>query len=429
MRTLLFFILLSCSTPLWALPVLKITDAQRIRTVAPFASFYEDLTNQLTYDQVARFPIDSFKPVNRQGAIQMGIRLSGRVWLRVNVQNHTQGELYLMSSHWRYRTMQVYVLNEKGQLHTSEWHTQDHLSDRLVPIAQPVVSVGLRPHTLHISLSFAPHDYLNDFMQLTTMGQVVRYQKNTALWQGGLAGVYLLTFLFALAFFFRLRDPLIGWYALYVYISAHWFLDRSGYMLEFFDRDSWYTHFRSYYPIHLLLHGLWAIFVIKFIQLKKYSKFLYYLIFCWVGVDVADYFFSVLNQATILGDYYGQNYTPLRLFLHWLNLEYIGYAGVTFFFLLISIIYVSLKDFKTVRWYAVAFSIGLISMIIAILALYDISWLPFYPFNNLYFIGSLLEIILLGFILAQRANQHRKEQVTDPAATHCPTPRKPAPTK
>lgn len=192
---------------------------------------------------------------------------------------------------------------------------------------------------------------------------------------------------------------------------------RTGFWTEaaicwsFYDRDSWYTHFRSYYPIHLLFQGLWAIFVIKFIQLKKYSKFLYYLIFYWIGVNVVDYFFSVLNKATVLGDYFGQNYTPLRLLLHWFNLEYIGYLGVTLFFLLISIIYVSIKDFKTARWYALAFSIGLISMIIAILALYDISWLPHYPFNNFYFIGSLLEIILLGFILAQRANQHRKEQV------------------
>ena len=113
-----------------------------------------------------------------------------------------------MSSHWRYRPIKVYVLNEKGELNTSEWHTNSQLSERLTPIAQPVVHVGLRPRTIYISLSFAPNDYLNDFMQLTTMGQVVRYQKDTAFWQGGLAGVYLLTFLFALAFFFRLRDPL-----------------------------------------------------------------------------------------------------------------------------------------------------------------------------------------------------------------------------
>ena len=100
----------------------------------------------------------------------------------------------------------------------------------------------------------------------------------------------------------------------------------------------------------------------------------------------------------------------MRIATHWLGIEYVGYLAISLFLLLIAVVYVSIRDFQKVRWYTLAFSIGLISMIIAILALYDISWLPHYPYNNFYFIGSLLEIVLLGFVLAQRANQHRKEQ-------------------
>jgi signal transduction histidine kinase len=179
-------------------------------------------------------------------------------------------------------------------------------------------------------------------------------------------------------------------------------------MLEFFGQDSWYIRFRSYYPLHLIFVASWVIFLVKFVQLRKYSKSLYYLIIGWISLDLIDYPFALVIERT--GQYYGQYYTPLRSVFHWVGIEYIGYAAITLSFLLISIIYVSLKDFQTVRWYALAFSVGLISMIISILALFDIPWLPYYPFNNFYFIGSLLEIIILGFVLAERANRHRNQQ-------------------
>ena len=69
------------STLAWSQPVLTITDAQRLIPVAPYAYYLEDLTHKLAYEQVAHFPLDSFQPINRQGAIQLGMRM-GTIWLR-----------------------------------------------------------------------------------------------------------------------------------------------------------------------------------------------------------------------------------------------------------------------------------------------------------------------------------------------------------
>jgi len=407
MRILPYLLFIGICLPTWAQPVLTISDAQRIRTVAPFTYFYEDFTHKLTYDQVARFPLDSFKPVNRQGAIQLGIRL-GTVWLRMQVQNQTNAELFLYSSNWKYKRMDVYVLDEKNQLTLHKGEAKLPFADRLAPIVFPLVSVGKHPRTVYLALLLAPQDFFNDYLQLTDMGHAMLYQKQTTFWQGGLAGVYLLVILYSLVFFVRLRDPLIGWYALFVLVNTHWYLDRSGYVLEFVGQNSWYSQFRSYYPLHTIFIVVWAVFLVKFIQLWKYSKLLYYLIIFWIGLDVIDYPIGAIRG--IMGQYYGQYYTPIRSILHWLGIEYIGYLFITLTFLLISIIYVSIKDFRTVRWSALAFGIGLSSMLIAMLALYDLSWITHYPFNNYYFIGSFLEIVVLGFVLAQRVNQHRNEQ-------------------
>ena len=403
MRTLLYLLLIGICLSSFGQPVLTISDAQRIRTVAPSAYYYEDLTHQLTYEQIARYPLDSFKPMNRQGAIQLGIRL-GTIWLRFNVNNQTERELVLLSTQWRFTKLEVYTVDEKGLLTIQKLPSNTPFSERLAPIAQALASLGKQPRTVHLAAEFSIVDFYNDYLQLTDMGNALLYQKQIGFWHGGLAGVYFLVFMYALVFYFRLRDPLIGWYALFVFANTHWFIDRSAYLLEFFGQESWYAYFRPYYPIHLVFLGVWTIFLIKFINLKKYSKFLYYLLIFWIGLDMTAYLHQMITG------FFGPPYSLMRIATHWLGIEYVGYLAISLFLLLIAVVYVSFKDFQKVRWYALAFSIGLTSMIIAILALYDISWLPHYPYNNFYFIGSLLEIVLLGFVLAERVSQHRKEQ-------------------
>ncbi|NBB20763.1 hypothetical protein GVN20_15450 [Runella sp. CRIBMP] len=403
MRTLLFFLLIGIHLPAWAQPVLTISDAQRIRTVAPGAYYYEDLTHQLTYEQIARYPLDSFKPMNRQGAIQLAIRL-GTVWLRFNVNNQTDRELVLLSTQWKFTKLEVYTVDEKGLLTIQKLPSNTPFDKRIAPISQALASIGKHPRTVYLAAEFSIVDFFNDYLQLTDMGNALLYQKQIGFWHGGLAGVYFLVFLYALVFYFQLRDQLIGWYALFVFTNTHWFIDRSGYLLEFFGQDSWYTQFRPYYPIHLVFLGVWTIFLIKFINLKKYSKFLYYSLIFWLGLDVAAYLHQMITG------FFGPPYSLMRIVTHWLGIEYVGYLAISLLILLIAVVYVSIRDFQKVRWYALAFSIGLTSMIIAILALFDISWLPHYPYNNFYFIGSLLEIVLLGFVLAERVSQHRKEQ-------------------
>ncbi len=403
MRNLFFFLLFGIQITVWSQPVLTISDAQRTRTVAPGAYYYEDFSHQLTYEQIARYPLDSFKPMNRQGAIQLGIRL-GTIWLRFNVNNQTERELVLLSTQWKFTRLEVYTVDEKGLLTVQKLPSNTPFAKRIAPISQALASLGKHPRTVHLAAEFSIVDFYNDYLQLTDMGNALLYQKQSGFWHGGLVGVYFLVFLYALVFYFRLRDPLIGWYALFVFTNTHWFIDRSAYLLEFLGQDSWYAQFRPYYPIHLVFLGVWAIFLIKFINLKKYSKSLYYLLIFWLGLDVAAY----LHQ--IITGFFGSPYSLMRIVTHWLGIEYVGYLAISLFLLLIAVVYVSIKDFQKVRWYALAFSIGLISMIIAILALFDISWLPHYPFNNIYFFGTVIEILSLGFILAERVSQHRKEQ-------------------
>ena len=400
LTALLLFVL---SLPLVAQPVLTISKEQRVRTVAPFAYYLEDLSHKLSYEQVARYPLDSFKPVNRQGALQFGMR-SGTMWLRFQVNNQTERELMLLSTQWRFTRLDVYVVDEKGQLTVQKLPSTTPLDERIAPMVQAFSTLGRHPRTVHLAAELSIADFYNDYLQLADMGYIIHYQKQTALWHGVLVGIYLLVFLFAIVFFVRLRDPLIGWYAFFLFTNTHWFLDRSGYLIEFFGQDSWYALFRPYYPIHFALMCVWAIFLMKFIRLKQFSKGLYNLIIGWIAIDFIGHTYFCITALL------GHPYPLMRIWTHALRIEYVGYLASTLFFLLVGVIYVTLKDFQRVRWYSLAFGIGLISMIVAILALFDISWLPHYPFNNIYFYGSVIEIILLGFILADRTSRERKEQ-------------------
>lgn len=333
MRILIVLLLVGLSAPVWSQPVLTVTDAQRSTPVAAYAYYLEDFSHKLTYEHISQFPLDSFQPLNRQRAIQLGIR-PGTIWLRFQVRNQTDRDLVLLSTQWKFTQLDVYVQDENGQLTVQKIPSRLSLSARIAPIAQAMSSLGKHPRTIHMAVGLSIGDFYNDYLQLTDIGNALWYQKQTSFWHGGLVGVYLLVFLFAFVFYVRLRDPLIGWYAFFLFTNTHWFADRSGYLLEFFGHDSWYSHLRQYYPIHLVFMSVWVIFLTKFINLRKHAKSLYYLIILWLGLDVADSLYYI--TAALLG----KPYSLMWIVTHWLGIEYVGYLAITLFLLLIGVVYV-----------------------------------------------------------------------------------------
>ena len=398
MRTLIILLLLVLRTPVCSQPVLAITDARRANLVATHLYFLEDFTHKYTYNQVSGMPQDSFRTLQAHGP--SGYRNQpGTIWLRFSIKNQTNAELFLLSFQRNYTRLDVYVSDENGKLTQHQAGNKIPFDYRLAPTAHPIVSLGQHPRLVYIALY--PDEIFRDSLRISDIGHAILERKQMGFWQGMVLGAYLLLILYAFVFWFRLRDPLFCWFALFLLTNTHWFLHRSGYFEEFLGIDSLYTQYEHYYPIRFIFTLFWSIFHIKFLQLKRYSKLLYYPLVTWLGLGCINYTIDAITTA------YGLPFAPLDSLLSQVGIDWAGKLIITLSMLLISLVYVGIKKFYEVRWFALAFSFGLTSMLISLLALYNSDWLPFYPYNYLFVVGSLLEMIIMAYALAE---QYRRKQ-------------------
>ena len=398
MRLPIFILLIVGLTPAWTQNVLPITDAQKANPLAPYVYFLKDATHTLTAEQVARYPLDSFQTLNQKEIVGFGY-FTEKIWLRFEVKNQTINPLFLICSFRGYKRMEVVVRDETGQILKWQAGEERPFFSQPVHIIPPVIPLGSRPKIIYIAITTG--DAFGDYLHIGNVEQAFFYQKMNNTWQSIALGAFLLVFLYALLFFFQLRDPLIGWYALLMFSIVFFYVDFYRLGNRYFELVPW----RKYIAPAFIYQICWSLFHVKFLNLRHYSKTLYWIIIGLNGLYVIDFFISKISTYLT-----GRPFSLLYILLVWLKIDWGGYILIVLFMLLIGLVYVSIKNFKQVWVYGVAFSISLIAMIISMFALYSISWLPFIPYNNLFVPGTLIEIIILGYILAQRANQHRKEQ-------------------
>ncbi len=398
MRILVILFLLLLAAPALSQPGLTITDARKPNPVAAHARFLEDLTHKLTYEQVARFPADSFQQFSHPQFIQLAYR-AGTIWIRFVVSNQTADGLFLISSRRRYQQLTAYVQQANGTTMIHEYGYSVPFASQPIPTMPPVIPLGLQPTVVYLQIRTI--DSLGDYLHIGGVGQVVVYQKNLMRWQSFMLGIYSLAFFLALILFGRMRDALTGWYALLLFGFLLFYVDFYGFLNEYVDYHWW----RRYIPTSMIYVLCWSLFHIQYLNLRYYVRWLYWLIVGLNALYFVDFTLKIVVTA-LTGSYHSLLYQ----FLWWLRIDWGGYTLFILLLLLAGLVWVSIKNFRSVYLYAIAFSSSLLTMIISLLALYDLDWLPYLPYNNLFVPGTLVELVLLGYILANRASEHRRGQ-------------------
>ncbi|GAA4398024.1 hypothetical protein GCM10023187_08100 [Nibrella viscosa] len=399
MRSLITWILLLLSSSTFSQPVLTITDARKANPVAAHAYYLEDLTHKLTVEQVSRYPLDSFKRLNHPEVVQLGFR-QGTIWLRFTVENQTQADLYLISSYRRYEQLDVFLVDKGKVVNRFQAGHAEPFRNKLIPSATPIVRLGPNPKTVYLRIFVGPNAY-GDYLHLGDIGQAYLYNRDFIRWQNLALGAYLVVFLFGLVLYLRLRDSLLGWYTLLMASILLFYVDFYGYIVEFVE----YAYWQKTIPTVAIYQLCWSVFHLKFLNLKAYSRFLYWSVLglnmlFWVGYPL-----TFINELIN-----GEPFNLLGYLLHWARLDWGHWILVVLLTLFISLIYVSIQNFNGIRGYALAFIISLGSMIISMFALYELPWLPHVPYNNAFVPGTLIEILILGYILAERASRERRQQ-------------------
>ena len=389
------------SLPLAAQPVLTIRDARQMNEVAPYTYFLKRVNPKLTYDQVAQFPLDSFESIHRKEVVQLA-RQNGTSWLMFQLKNQTTAELFLISSFRQYGQFDVFILDEKGK----QTHVRSGLvvpdSTQLVMTNPPVIPLGSRPQKVYVQVR-RNGDAFGDYWRVGDMSQALLAKQQTTRWQSIALGVFLLMFVFSLVFFLRLRTPLLGWYALLMCSIVVFYIDYYQLLNDYKSLLFWrfIPLFNSVYFYELC----WSLFHIRFLNLRHYSRFLYWAIIVANALTWIDDWTAQISKWVT-----GSSFSYINIVLGWFGFTWASRILLVLYLLLISLLYVNFKNFRQLFLYTIAFVISVVTMIVALFAWNNFEWLPFIPYNNSWVLGIVIEVIILGYILGERADEYRRQQ-------------------
>ncbi|AYQ31879.1 7TM-DISM domain-containing protein [Runella sp. SP2] len=235
MRLLLFFLFFGVWTPLWGQQVLTITNAQKANPIAPYTYVFKDKTKQLPYEEIAHFPLDFFQRLNQQEIVQFGY-FYDKIWLRFEVKNKTKEDLYLIHSYRGFRRMEVIIIDENGQKRAYQSGESLPALYQQIQIKPPVFPIGHKPSTVYLSV--VTENAHGDFIHIGNLDQALSYQRFNTVWQSFSMGIYVLVFIYAFIFAIRLRDALIGWYALLMLSILFFYVD----YYSFFPINKYVNH-------------------------------------------------------------------------------------------------------------------------------------------------------------------------------------------
>lgn len=204
-------------------------------------------------------------------------------------------------------------------------------------------------------------------------------------------GIVVVMFFFNLFIFLSVRDESYLFYIFYIFFVGLAQLVISGYAAKYFWPGNQWLSANSFLMAGVFSGLATGVFTKNFLRTKYYTPLL----------D------KVINMMIFL--------YVIGLILHFIGAKYFAFNLVNVLaaagsgLIIYTAVHVVRQKYKPARYFLLAFSIFLLSVIIFVLRTFDI--LPYNSFTaNILEIGSAIQITLLSFALADKINTYRKEQ-------------------
>ena len=204
-------------------------------------------------------------------------------------------------------------------------------------------------------------------------------------------GIMLVMFLYNLFLFINTKDNNYFLYVLYILFVALTQLTFHGFINKYLPTTFNYIKINAVYIFGALSGITTLVFMANFINTKKYLGKLNWFIILFILIDVLAIFLMMSNQ-------YQMSYNLINI-----------NAGFGSLMVLILAAIVAYKKNRTAKFFLIAWSFFLTSVIIFVLKDYG-----FFPYNTLtnyiLLFGSAIEVTLLSFALADKINILKKEK-------------------
>ena len=211
-------------------------------------------------------------------------------------------------------------------------------------------------------------------------------------------GVIIVMFFYNLFIYFTVRDTIYLHYVVYILIVGLTQATIEGYSFQYLWPDSPYIATRAFFVLTALVNITGLEFARKFLNIKTLLP----------GLNKAFFIFYAIYLVSIiltLAGNFNYAYTILQLF-----------AGLVSVFILYTSILAVRKHYRPAKFFLFAWIPLLVGIIVYVMREFAI--LPYNDFTNYSItIGTMLEVILLSFALADKINVYKKEKEESQEAT------------
>ncbi|MFB2119319.1 7TM diverse intracellular signaling domain-containing protein [Parapedobacter sp. 2B3] len=367
--------------------VVVFNDASSLLRIDRHVFVYQDSTNQRHLGQVAEFPFEE----QDRGTPNLGIT-NVTVWVKLHLLNATEDSLlYITVRQPSIDQICLYQADTLGYGESCLGEIKPY-HERFVDNPAYTFPITLKKGEIQ---TYYFRILSKDQIQLpillgtsTTVFEV--YSKDNLLF-GMYAGIILVMMLYNLFVALTVRDAVYIYYIIYIFFVGLTQAFFQGYAFKFlWPHSTWLASNGS--VIIPFLSGISTILFIKpFLQIRRFLPR-----HIW-GLHVLILLY-IVSLALGLAGHYHVSILLLQLTASGGSVYVIGLAFV-----------IRQKGYRPALFFLVAFSIFLSSVIV--FALRNFNMIPFNGFTSYILeIGSVIQIVLLSFALADKINTYRKEK-------------------
>jgi len=369
---------------------IAVNDIDKVVNLASQSSFIEDKTGKLTiYDIIQPRITTQFQKLNKP-FINFGLT-SSAYWIKCSIQNKAQDKLIIELGNTTLTDVQLYEFDSSGLLkmyHTGNWLP---FYQRSINSVNYQFQLAVKPGGTETIYLRVLHYRGTQFPLIAgTQATIFKKSSSRSLLEGMFYGFILVMLLYNLFIYLSLRDKSYLYYVLYIFFLGFWNATVNGYSFKYLWPSL--PLLNQYADAIACLVGITSLlFAINFLHTKQNVPFFHRLLQTLLGLYVVTFIF-LITQNFLAGT---------------IILEIVSLLGV--FILFITAYLVLKQGYKPAKYFLIAWTFLLISIIIFILKDYNV-----FPYNSFtrhsMQVGSALEAMLLSIALANRINMLKREK-------------------
>src|SRR5690554_4422888 len=354
---------------------------------------FVDESRQLQIEDVVKidFTTDSAKTLN------LGISVD-KFWIKFQITNHTdEPNLFLLFNQPSLDEISLYTKNQTGEWKKFTLGNYKKYSNRFIDIPEYAFPVFIPSGSnTEFYISIQSKDQMQVPIYVGTERAVSRFAVNKSLIFGLYFGIIIIMAVYHFFIYFSVEKVSYLFYILFIVCVGLVQMDFQGYAFQFLWPNYPWIALNSSFLVPMLSGLSTALFVKRFLYTKFFTPKLH------IGINI---YMALCVSAASIG-LIGYHFLGVQM------LQIIALLGAIYAMFIAFVI--MNRGFRPAKFFLIAFAIFFVSVVVFVLRNFNI--IPYTLFTSYILeIGSVIQIVLLSFALADEINSYRKAKETSQA--------------